>query len=86
MPRAASTVVPPPEAPRNATPSDISETGGPSKDKPEIPQIATPEYDTLLAAMEKSGWVQAKAARLLGQTPRQVGYAVRRLGIPIQKF
>jgi len=40
----------------------------------------------LLAAMEKSGWVQAKAARLLGLTPRQVGYAMRKHGIPIQKF
>jgi Nif-specific regulatory protein len=36
--------------------------------------------------MEKSGWVQAKAARLLGLTPRQVGYAIRKRGISIQKF
>jgi Nif-specific regulatory protein len=40
----------------------------------------------LLAALEKSGWVQAKAARLLHLTPRQVGYAMRKYGIPIQKF
>jgi Nif-specific regulatory protein len=44
------------------------------------------EREALLAAMEKSGWVQAKAARLLGLTPRQVGYAIRKQGIPIQKF
>ncbi|MGD0431431.1 MAG: nif-specific transcriptional activator NifA [Acetobacteraceae bacterium] len=44
------------------------------------------DRDALLAAMEKSGWVQAKAARLLGLTPRQVGYAIRKQGIPIQKF
>ena len=44
------------------------------------------ERDPLLAAMEKSGWVQAKAARLLGLTPRQVGYAIRKHGISIQKF
>jgi Nif-specific regulatory protein len=44
------------------------------------------ERDALLAAMEKSGWVQAKAARLLGLTPRQVGYAIRKQGISIQKF
>jgi Nif-specific regulatory protein len=44
------------------------------------------EREALLAAMEKSGWVQAKAARLLGLTPRQVGYAVRKHGIAIQKF
>jgi len=41
---------------------------------------------SLIAAMEKSGWVQAKAARLLGLTPRQIGYAMRKHGIPIQKF
>ena len=28
--------------------------------------------------MEKAGWVQAKAARILGVTPRQVGYALRK--------
>ena len=42
--------------------------------------------EALLAAMEKSGWVQAKAARLLGLTPRQIGYAIRKHAIPIQKF
>jgi Nif-specific regulatory protein len=41
---------------------------------------------SLIAAMEKSGWVQAKAARLLGLTPRQIGYAMRKHGIAIQKF
>jgi Nif-specific regulatory protein len=40
----------------------------------------------LVAAMEKCGWVQAKAARLLGLTPRQIGYAMRKHGIEIQKF
>ena len=44
------------------------------------------EREALLAAMEKSGWVQAKAARILGLTPRQVGYAIRKQGISIQKF
>jgi len=45
-----------------------------------------PERERLVAAMEKSGWVQAKAARLLGLTPRQVGYALRRHGIPIKRL
>ncbi|KAA5607156.1 nif-specific transcriptional activator NifA [Roseospira marina] len=45
-----------------------------------------PERDRLVAAMEKSGWVQAKAARLLGLTPRQVGYALRRHDIPIKRL
>jgi Nif-specific regulatory protein len=55
-------------------------------DDTDVSEPDATEYAALLAAMEKSGWVQAKAARLLGLTPRQVGYAVRKLGIPIQKF
>jgi Nif-specific regulatory protein len=44
------------------------------------------EYHELLGAMERSGWVQAKAARLLNWTPRQIGYALRKHGIPIKSF
>ncbi|MDO9709881.1 nif-specific transcriptional activator NifA [Paracraurococcus lichenis] len=44
------------------------------------------ERDRLVEAMEKTGWVQAKAARLLNLTPRQIGYALRKHGIPIQKL
>ncbi|MGX5832097.1 nif-specific transcriptional activator NifA [Mesorhizobium sp. 43Arga] len=44
------------------------------------------ERDRLIEAMEKAGSVQAKAARLLGLTPRQVGYALRRHGIEVKKF
>ncbi|AYG64049.1 nif-specific transcriptional activator NifA [Rhizobium jaguaris] len=44
------------------------------------------ERDRLIDAMEKTGWVQAKAARMLGLTPRQVGYALRRHNIEVKKF
>jgi Nif-specific regulatory protein len=44
------------------------------------------ERERLVAAMDAAGWVQAKAARLLHLTPRQVGYALRRHNIPIKKF
>ena len=44
------------------------------------------EKARLLEAMERSGWVLAKAARMLGLTPRQIGYALRKHGIPIQKL
>ncbi|MFL5288320.1 MAG: helix-turn-helix domain-containing protein, partial [Rhodopila sp.] len=44
------------------------------------------EYDQLVEAMERSGWVQAKAARILNMTPRQIGYALRKHSIPIKKF
>jgi Nif-specific regulatory protein len=45
-----------------------------------------PERDRLIAAMEKSGWVQAKAARMLGLTPRQIGYALRKHGIEVKQL
>jgi Nif-specific regulatory protein len=36
--------------------------------------------------MERSGWVQAKAARILGLTARQMGYALRKHGVEIKRF
>jgi Nif-specific regulatory protein len=44
------------------------------------------EAQTLISAMEKAGWVQAKAARLLGLTPRQIGYALRKHNISIERL
>jgi Nif-specific regulatory protein len=44
------------------------------------------ERRRLVEAMEAAGWVQAKAARLLGLTARQIGYALRKYEIPIKKF
>jgi Nif-specific regulatory protein len=45
-----------------------------------------PERDRFIEAMEKSGWVQAKAARLLGLTPRQIGYALKKHGIEVKQL
>jgi Nif-specific regulatory protein len=44
------------------------------------------DRDRVVAAMEKSGWVQAKAARLLGLTPRQIGYALKKYEIEIKRL
>ena len=43
-----------------------------------------PDRERFIAAMEKSGWVQAKAARILGLTPRQIGYALKKHGIEVK--
>ncbi|WP_413727507.1 helix-turn-helix domain-containing protein [Sodalis sp. RH19] len=40
----------------------------------------------LVAALEKSGGVKAKAARLLHITPRQLYYALKKLHIEVKKF
>ena len=44
------------------------------------------ERDRLIWAMEQCGWVQAKAARLLKVTPRQLGYALQKHRIEVRKF
>jgi Nif-specific regulatory protein len=44
------------------------------------------ERERLIWAMEQCGWVQAKAARLLRLTPRQMGYALQKNQIEIRKF
>ncbi len=52
----------------------------PGSDKPDG------ERDRLIWAMERCGWVQAKAARLLNITPRQMGYALQKHRIEVRKF
>ncbi|MBI3445838.1 MAG: nif-specific transcriptional activator NifA [Magnetospirillum sp.] len=44
------------------------------------------ERDRLIQAMERCGWVQAKAARLLNLTPRQIGYALKKHNIEIRQL
>ena len=44
------------------------------------------ERERLVWAMERSGWVQAKAARLLNITARQMGYALQKYQIEVRKF
>ncbi|UCF86783.1 MAG: sigma 54-interacting transcriptional regulator, partial [Nitrospiraceae bacterium] len=39
------------------------------------------ERSNILSALEKTGWVQSKAARLLGITPRQIGYKIKKYGL-----
>ena len=42
------------------------------------------EREQVIAALEQAGWVQAKAARLLNMTPRQIAYRVRILNIKMK--
>jgi len=65
-------------------------TADPEKDMPADEIIDVPERlserEQLVSAMERSGWVQAKAARLLNLTPRQMGYALKKYNIEVKKF
>jgi len=44
------------------------------------------DRERLLEAMERSGWAQAKAGRILGLTPRQIGYALKKYGIEVHQL
>lgn len=63
--------------PETAAPARPVVAGG---DKPDG------ERERLVWAMEQCGWVQAKAARLLNITPRQMGYALKKYDIEVRRF
>jgi Nif-specific regulatory protein len=44
------------------------------------------ERERVMAALEMAGWVQAKAARLLGMTPRQIAYRIQTLNIRVKQI
>ena len=44
------------------------------------------ERDRVIVALEQAGWVQAKAARLLGMTPRQIAYRIQTLNIKVRQL
>ncbi len=44
------------------------------------------ERERVIAALEQAGWVQAKAARILGMTPRQIAYRIQTLNIEVKQF
>jgi Nif-specific regulatory protein len=92
MPRDAAAGAP--AAPLAAAPSDAAPVAagkageGPAQAGDLPPDDGKPEgeRERLIWAMERCGWVQAKAARLLKITPRQMGYALRRYDIEVRKF
>jgi Nif-specific regulatory protein len=42
------------------------------------------EKSNIINALEKTRWVQARAARLIGITPRQIGYKMKKYGIGVE--
>ena len=44
------------------------------------------EREKIIDAMERAGWMKAKAARLLGLTPRQIGYALTKYNIAVKRL
>ena len=79
---------PPRPEPRPAAPDEAAARACEHAEAGDCPAIASrlTEKERLLDAMEKSGWVQAKAARILGITPRQIGYALRKYRVEMKHF
>jgi Nif-specific regulatory protein len=44
------------------------------------------ERERVIAALEQAGWVQAKAARILQMTPRQIAYRIQTLNIKVRQI
>jgi Nif-specific regulatory protein len=80
------------EAPRADLPVDEVTRIGPTHKLPPSPasqaggEPPEGERERLIWAMDQCGWVQAKAARLLRLTPRQLGYALLKNRIEVRKF
>jgi Nif-specific regulatory protein len=44
------------------------------------------ERQRVISALEQSGWVQAKAARILGMSPRQIAYRIQTMNIHVRRI
>ena len=84
-------MVSPPKSTRPAVApvaGDVAEAGAGARAELPPADAGPPatERERLIDAMERCGWVQAKAARLLNMTPRQIGYALRKCNIEMKKL
>jgi Nif-specific regulatory protein len=59
----------------------LRRTKGMAKSSSLTADVGEIEKSNIQEALEKTGWVQAKAARLLGITPRQIGYKIKKYGL-----
>jgi Nif-specific regulatory protein len=59
---------------------------GESSDEAIDPGAEQSERQRVIAALEQAGWVQARAARLLGMTPRQIAYRIQTLNIEVRQI
>ncbi|MDR0635170.1 MAG: nif-specific transcriptional activator NifA [Azoarcus sp.] len=84
--RAASRAAPPErQVPPSRRPAPAAAPENPPAE--EIPpDEALSERQRIIDALEQAGWVQAKAARLLNMTPRQIAYRIQIMGIAVKQF
>ena len=73
-----------PLASPKSAPAHIAK-GSPAGNTGDEPEYVS-ERERLIEAMEKCGWVQAKAARQLGLTPRQIGYSLKKYKVEVKSL
>ncbi|MDR2164821.1 MAG: nif-specific transcriptional activator NifA [Zoogloeaceae bacterium] len=72
----------PRESPRaHAVPSRTDVQTEEEEETPDPEEATRAERERIINALEQTGWVQARAARLLGMTPRQIAYRIQILNI-----
>ena len=78
----SATVAPPEPKPPEPVARDTTAAGSHDQEN----QDFASERDRLISALEQCGWVQAKAARLLNLTPRQIGHALQKYNISLKRL
>mgnify|MGYP003417745617 FL=1 len=69
-----------------AAPAAVNPVSGANSEVVDIDDPNLSEKERVIAALEQAGWVQAKAARILGMTPRQIAYRIQTLNIEVKQF
>ncbi len=69
-----------------AAPVAVNPVSGANSEVVDIDDPNLSEKERVIAALEQAGWVQAKAARILGMTPRQIAYRIQTLNIEVKQF
>ncbi len=65
---------------------DVSAPAAATQNNVDLNDPELDERERVIAALEQAGWVQAKAARLLDMTPRQIAYRIKTLNIRVKQF
>jgi Nif-specific regulatory protein len=69
-----------------ADPTAVSSTDRINHSPPPKSSLKEMERDVVESALRRNGWVQARAARELGLTQRQIGYKIKKFGLEIPEF
>jgi Nif-specific regulatory protein len=72
---------PAPQASGAASAAEPAHPAAPREGRPRVEFLKAMEREELQTALSSAGWVIARAAKILGWTPRQVAYKMKRHGL-----